>query len=380
MRFNKKILFLLFFINAAFLCAQTPGLNYQAIVLNNTTIEIPGTDVKESQVPLGLEEVVFRFTITNEDGIEYIEEHSVITDKNGMVSLIVGEGTPTLFNFDDINWDGELKYLNVEIDILKNNEGFTFLDSQKILSIPGSSKGSQTTIVKSIDLISPPNKKGDLSWVEEHGPNNNPTLVIFNGTDWVPVTKDFDPTNELAVPVVANAANRDTQFNPAVAGDQVWNQTCGCLEVFDGNNWVAINNNSLAAINGVHTLNNKIRLGGDLNSPTEINTSATNTLAIKNLEESTATEDQVVVINKDTGVLKKKKWPTMLSQEQVVFTAADGQLRFATPKPIMDTNKIDVYRNGARIGFVQVDATTIELEPEAICYAGDEVRIVMITN
>lgn len=88
MSFNKKILFLLLFISTSCLYAQTPGLNYQAIVLNNEVIEIPGTDVKENQVPLGLEDVIFRFSISNEDGTEYVEEHAVTTDKNGMVSLI----------------------------------------------------------------------------------------------------------------------------------------------------------------------------------------------------------------------------------------------------------------------------------------------------
>lgn len=110
---------------------QTPGLNYQALILNNAEIEIPGTNVKENQVPLGLEDVTFRFSISNENEIEYIEEQTVTTDASGMVSLIVGEGAPSSATFNDIIWDGKLKYLNVEIDILSNNDGFIFLDAQK---------------------------------------------------------------------------------------------------------------------------------------------------------------------------------------------------------------------------------------------------------
>jgi hypothetical protein len=202
----KKIILFLFLLGASFLQGQTPGLNYQAVILNTSEIEIPGTNVKENQVPLGLEDITFRFSISNKNNIEYIEEQTVTTDASGMVSLIVGEGTPISATFNDIVWDGEEKYLNVEIDILSNNDSFTFLDAQKILYIP-----------------------------------NNPK-----------------------------------------------------------------------------------------------------------------------------------------STKQSVTTAVDGQLLFTTPLPITDTQKIDVFRNGARISFIQIDANTIQIDKEATCYQGDEIRIVQL--
>ena len=206
----KKIILFLFLLGASFLQGQTPGLNYQAVILNTSEIEIPGTNVKENQVPLGLEDVTFRFSISNKNNIEYIEEQTVTTDASGMVSLIVGEGTPISATFNDIVWDEEEKYLNVEIDILSNNDGFIFLDAQKILYIP------------------PP-----------------------------------------------------------------------------------IRNNTT-------------------------------------------------------------------STEQFVITAVDGQLFFTTPLPITDIQKIDVYRNGARISFTRINATTIQIEKEATCYLGDQIRIVQL--
>ena len=206
----KKIILFLFLLGASFLQGQTPGFNYQAVILNTSEIEIPGTNVKENQVPLGLEDITFRFSISNKNKIEYIEEQTVTTDASGMVSLIVGEGTPISATFNDIVWDGEEKYLNVEMDILSNNDGFIFLDAQKILYIP------------------PP-----------------------------------------------------------------------------------IRNNTT-------------------------------------------------------------------STEQFVITAVDGQLFFTTPLPITDIQKIDVYRNGARIGFTQINATTIQIEKEATCYQGDQIRIVQL--
>ena len=202
----KKIILFLFLLGASFLQGQTPGLNYQAVILNTSEIEIPGTNVKENQVPLGLEDVTFRFSISNKNNIEYIEEQTVTTDASGMVSLIVGEGTPISATFNDIVWDEEEKYLNVEIDILSNNDSFTFLEIQKILYIPNNLK----------------------------------------------------------------------------------------------------------------------------------------------------------------------------STKQSVTTAVDGQLLFTTPLPITDTQKIDVFRNGARISFIQIDANTIQIDKEATCYQGDEIRIVQL--
>ena len=125
----KKIILFLFLLVTSFLHGQTQGLNYQAVILNTSEIEIPGTNVKENQVPLGLEDITFRFSVSNKDEIEYIEEQTVTTDASGMVSLIVGEGTPIRATFQDIVWDGKLKYLNIEIDILNNNDGFIFLDT-----------------------------------------------------------------------------------------------------------------------------------------------------------------------------------------------------------------------------------------------------------
>lgn len=76
------------------LFAQTAGINYQALILNSEIIQIPGADVEQNQVTLGLEDVSFRFTISDEAFQDlYVEEQSTITDENGMISLIVGEGT-----------------------------------------------------------------------------------------------------------------------------------------------------------------------------------------------------------------------------------------------------------------------------------------------
>ncbi|WP_343330081.1 hypothetical protein [Polaribacter staleyi] len=381
MKFLHNILLFLFLTSSSIMLGQTPGFNYQALILNTEEIQIPGTNVSENNIPLGLEDVTLRFTITNEAGIEYIEEHTITTDENGMVSVIVGEGTPINYTFSNINWDGKLKYLNVELNILNNNQGFIFLDSQKILYIPQPTNGNgngtgNIKIVNSLGSLTQPYTLGELIWLTDYGTKGNPSLMIWDGTNWVPVNDDFDPTNEFGLIVVSNNNIRDTQFKNPVIGDQVWNQTCGCIEVFDGSNWVSSKNTD--ALNGLYTDGNTIKLGGILTEPTVITASDTNTLTIDGLQESTNTKDKLVVIDKNTGVLKQKSISSFTQKKQVVVYAVDGQLEFTTPLTITSVDKIDVYRNGVRIDFTAVNNTTIKLEPEAQCYQDDKIRIVQL--
>lgn len=160
------VLFVLMIKGIAF--AQSPGINYQALILNSEEVQIPGSNISEGEVLLALEDVSFRFSILNEFFDPYYEEEqTTITDENGMVSLIVGQGAPLFSTFDLIQWNGTLKYLNVEIDIHSQNQGYVFLDIQKILYLPQTSIASTSNVV--IDYSSLPmnnNSQGDLAWVQ----------------------------------------------------------------------------------------------------------------------------------------------------------------------------------------------------------------------
>ncbi len=143
----KKISLIISFLASTFVFSQTPGFNYQALILNNKEIQIPGTDISNVKEPLSSENIILRFTITNETEVEYIEEQNIFTDENGLVSVIVGDGISSEYSFKNINWDGKLKYLNVELNVLNNNDGFVFLDTQKILYVPHPSSVSKTTLI-----------------------------------------------------------------------------------------------------------------------------------------------------------------------------------------------------------------------------------------
>ncbi len=144
----------------------------------------------------------------------------------------------------------------------------------------------------------------------------------------------------------------------------------------DGAKWVKFAQNFVAISGITLTPNNELKLGGSLNQPTAINTNNTNTLALTGLGAGNATTDEVVTIDPSTGVLKKSPISSLIKEKQMVIFSINGQTQFPTPFPITDIDKINVYRNGARIGATIVNANTIVLEAGVICVAGDEIRIV----
>ena len=251
--------------------------------------------------------------------------------------------------------------------------------------LPQSGTGATIAIVASLlEAPSTGDQIGDIIWVKDVDGSGLPSLMVWDGNAWQLAQKDYDPTNELALVVALGDDDRDTQFATPAAGDQVWNQTCECIQVFNGSSWV--NTNALdatAASNGVYvTTNNTIKLGGALDEPTTIVSDATNTLSITGLQESTSTADtNVMTVDTNSGVITRTPLSTLFQEEVTLTIAAnDGQSQFATPFPIESPTKVNVYRNGVRIGFTVLNTTQVELEAAAICYQGDEIRIVQFTN
>jgi len=207
------------------------------------------------------------------------------------------------------------------------------------------------------------NTIGDF-WINDA---NNNAVSIWDGASWVPI--DNNPRKGNGVPTATTANN-------PIAGEIYVDATTGAIYAYDGTTWVN-SNTTLSANNGVIIdTDNTVQLGGVLIKPTVIATDPNNTLAITGLQEGDVTEDDVVVVNQSTGILKKTSISNLFREEIATITANDGQVQFTPPLLISDSKKVNVYRNGVRIDFTVVDNTTIEIEPEAICYAGDEIRIV----
>ncbi|MGB4838783.1 MAG: hypothetical protein WBP08_07310 [Saprospiraceae bacterium] len=200
--------------------------------------------------------------------------------------------------------------------------------------------------------------------------NPNSVLEIESGTQGV-----------LMPRLPLSASTNPAPLSAHIAGMTVYNTATGAdvtpgFYYNDGTKWVKFAQN-FVTINGLnYTPANEIKLGGALIQPTAIGTSNTNTLALTGLGPGNAATDEVVTIDPTTGVLKKTPVSSLFKEKQIVFVSANGQTQFPTPFPITDIEKINVYRNGARIGATMVNPGTIALEAGVVCIAGDEIRIV----
>ena len=150
----------------------------------------------------------------------------------------------------------------------------------------------------------------------------------------------------------------------------------GNLYTFDGEGWVAQShkiNNGL-----IKTGDNTLQLGGELIVPTTIDTDETNTLAITGLEIAQEEEDEVLMLDSETNILKKSRVSSLVMQQESLVLADNGQNIFNTPLAITDIGKVEVYRNGVKIGFIMLNHNTIALETGVVCYQNDEIRIVQL--
>ena len=102
--------------------AQTPGISFQAVILNPKNLQLPGYDLQNS--PLTNTLIAVEFTITDQNQTPIFKErHNTTTDRFGMINLLIGSGlTIGDQQFSDIIWDGKRKELQVTVDLERNGK------------------------------------------------------------------------------------------------------------------------------------------------------------------------------------------------------------------------------------------------------------------
>ncbi|MEZ4803758.1 MAG: hypothetical protein R2797_13375 [Gelidibacter sp.] len=133
---KRNVLLVLLLLNVFFAKAQTDGISYQAVIVDNNPQEIPGVDITSNNLPNAPLKVRFSI-IDNTSQIEYQETHTTETDAFGMINLMIGQGELTsesLMAFNQIYWDNE-KFLKVEIDLMDGN-GYVEFSYQTLTYIP----------------------------------------------------------------------------------------------------------------------------------------------------------------------------------------------------------------------------------------------------
>lgn len=223
--------------------SQSPqGIPYQAVMRN-----ADGSVMASSTVNL-------TFMIHNGTAngtIVYQESHALISNTQGLVSCIVGNGTASQGTFVSINWGNGAKFLHVMI-------GATDFGTQQMLSVPyalyaGSTNvsvsptgdtltvGAQSVIVPGISAANPPALFNQGPGVTDIDGNFYPSIII-NGQEWMQqnlaVTKyrNGDP-----IPTGLSNSNWQITTSGAYAiynNDMANNSLYGKLY-----NWYAVNDN-----------------------------------------------------------------------------------------------------------------------------------------
>ena len=105
--------------------AQAPqGFNYQATVRNASGDLVVNQNVS------------FSFNVIQGSQAAdpaYSEDHTLLTDDLGQVSLVIGQGTPTTGVFSEIDWSIGNYYLAIELD---TGNGFEPMGTSQLLSVP----------------------------------------------------------------------------------------------------------------------------------------------------------------------------------------------------------------------------------------------------
>tara|TARA_R110002050_G_scaffold273113_1_gene417045 strand:- start:37563 stop:41423 length:3861 start_codon:yes stop_codon:yes gene_type:complete len=177
----KKIILLLLFVIGGFQSfSQTPGISYQAVILNPNVKELPGANAQSNI--LTNSKVVIQFTISDEfNNQEYQEYHQTSTDAYGMINLLIGHGTTTgSSNFEDIVWNGFSKKLKVDIDFSGVGNNFISLNEQELTFMPQPAliKDSDAVMNNTADIVAEQNRATDAESVIQLDVNANEAVSI----------------------------------------------------------------------------------------------------------------------------------------------------------------------------------------------------------
>lgn len=354
----KLILYIVLLINVS-LFAQTAGIPYQAVLLSSENNEQPGFDFDYANV-LSNTLVAIKFSINDINGIEFSEYHSdVIVDSYGMINLVVGNGIYTFGDFDDIDWDNEEKWLKVDVDF-DNGLNFENLDYLPIHWIPG--PDMQQLYIAGDSLFIENGGGVDLSSLLATAGNDDQTITLLGNVIYLEDGGSIDITNLLA-----NAGSDDQELT--LTGTLLTLEDGGIVDL---SNLIALaaddQNLSGFIINGT-TLEISIEDGNTISLdilPLAHDSTFVTELANDSLFINLLANDSTLIEAFTNGS----------QMYEVVFIATNGQTVFTPPIPVTQAANIDVYRNGARIGFTVLSPNTIELEAEATCYQDDEIRII----
>lgn len=119
-KLNLLLVIILLFTS---LCSSQTGINYKALIKDDMGNAVVNQSVT---VQLAVLEGVAMST-------SYSESHVELTDDNGFVSLVIGQGTPLVGTYSGINWAADEHFLNVQVDI---GSGLVDMGTTQFFAVP----------------------------------------------------------------------------------------------------------------------------------------------------------------------------------------------------------------------------------------------------
>lgn len=215
---TSSLLFLAVFLSTISTYSQNPEtFNYQAIVRDNTG------------AILANQPVTFQITIFDKDPLDsliYRELHSVSTDPYGLVSLQIGNGTPTMGVYEDIKWSVTDKSIGLEVE-LTTGGGFISLGVYPLLYVPYAlyaQKSSDSSFWS----------KSDSGICFNEGKIAVGTIIPEGSS----IFEISSSTEGILIPRMTSI-QRDVIPNPA-EGLLIYNTTLDKFDYFNGNEWKTV--------------------------------------------------------------------------------------------------------------------------------------------
>ena len=366
---------------------QTNGITYQAVIINPSGEELPG--VNNTNAPLANKNICLKFSIIDQNSqLEYVETIQTTTDEFGMVNLIIGTGVQVAgyaSSFSTIVWNTNPKSLKVDVSTTGICSNYTEISNQPFTAVPFAlfaSNSQSTAAIAALEATVAANAAATQSALnlKEDKANKSFNIIADANSDI-----KYPSVKAIKVYVDGKLSTIQAELDATQTGAGL--NTNGTYTANASSNYIqtAISlkdaDNKLDAEIKLQALANELNLANKLDkvllNAETIVTSSSNTLSITGLQDVNVgvTNDQVLTVS-GTGQIRKTASRYLFKESVLDIIATDGQTQFTTPLPILDTNKINVYRNGIRINHIMINDNTIALGSGVVCYAQDEIKIV----
>lgn len=188
--------------------AQAPNqMSYQATIRNNSG------ELLANQV-IGLRLSILQSSALG--GSVYSETHQATSNSNGLVSLIVGGGTPVLGNINTINWNNGPYFIKMEAD-LNGGSSYSITETNELLAVPYALLSNNTNALNGIPISS-------------QAPANN-SVLIYNGNAWTPTIQSGAGESINCIGSNTNFTVRGTGSGNYECTDAIWITNTGYVGV-----------------------------------------------------------------------------------------------------------------------------------------------------